>query len=103
MIDTIEAQAKLLALENRRTEPAIRSVFWFPDPAEVRLVEVSQESPPSEDGLLHPFYFPASPDDDLPAPTGIALIRPDELGRLVLPQGWGTWSQAVEMEIGGAA
>jgi hypothetical protein len=93
----IEKQARLLAEENRKADLDIGRVFWFPDESEVRLVELSEQMPASADGELHPFHFRAAPQDDLPAPSGVAIIRPDELNRLKLPARWGSWSDALEV------
>jgi hypothetical protein len=90
-LQEIEKQAKLLARDNREAEPQISKIFWFPSDDEVRLVEVLTAIP-GGDGVVHPFFFRASPDDDLPAPSGIALIRPDEVRQAKLPSGWGDWT-----------
>ncbi|HVX86691.1 MAG TPA: hypothetical protein VH253_18050 [Phycisphaerae bacterium] len=97
----IERQARLLAKENRQAEPAITKVYWFPDEHEVRLVEVDTTMPPSGDGLVHPFFFRPSPQDDLPSPSGVALISPEEDRRAELPEGWGSWEDARELESEG--
>jgi hypothetical protein len=93
----IERQARLLAEDNRKTEPDITRVFWFPDESEVRLVELSDQMPVSQDEELHPFYFRAAPKDDLPAPSAVAIIRANEFGLLKLPSHWGSWSDAFEL------
>jgi hypothetical protein len=94
----IEQQARLLARENRQAEPAIIKILWFPDESEVRLVELDETVPASNDGKVHPYFFRSSPQDGLPAPSGVALIRPDEFKRVELPPHWGTWESAVEIE-----
>lgn len=94
----VERQAKVLASENRRADPNIGRMYWFPDEEEVRLVGVTPSVPLSGDGDVHPFYFRADPGHDLPAPTGIALIRPDEVGKLRLPRKWGDWPGAIVLE-----
>src|SRR5438067_1712192 len=91
---TIERQARLLAGDNRRAEPQITRIFWFPDEKEVRLIELIDQVPATADGEVRPFYFRASPQDNLPAPSAIAMIRGDEYGRLKLPRGWGEWADA---------
>ena len=90
----IERQARRLAEDNRRAEPDISRVFWFPSDADVRLIELTEQIPASEDGEVRPFYFRAAPADDLPAPSAIALIRAGEFGRLRLPPQWGNWDDA---------
>ena len=90
----IERQARLLAVDNRRAEPDVARVLWFPNDQEVRLVELTDQVPQSMDGEVHPFYFRASVQDDLPAPSAIAMIRLNEFGRLRLPVGWGDWNDA---------
>ena len=94
----VKRQAELLARENRQSDAEISKVYWFPDDNEVRLVELHSTIPQSNDGHVHPFFFKPSPSDDLPAPSGVALIRPDEFRKLQLPPDWGAWSDAVELE-----
>lgn len=95
----IKNQALLLAKENKRAEPGITKVFWFPDEHEVRLLELEDGIPPSPSDVVEPFRFAASTIDHLPAPSGIALIRPDEFRKLDLPESWGGWDSAEELEI----
>src|SRR4051794_12779228 len=92
--DAVEKQARYLAQENRRSNPDVREVYWFPDDQEVRLLELTEEIPISEDGKAHPFYFRPSPHDELPQSSGIVLIRPEEFGKLQLPDTWGGWQNA---------
>ncbi|MDB5289176.1 MAG: hypothetical protein JWL69_417 [Phycisphaerales bacterium] len=96
--EEIERQAKLLAKENRKGEPDITSVYWFPDENEVRLVEVLPSVPASHDRRVHPYFFRPAPQDGLPAPSGVALIGADDFGKLQLPPNWGDWNSAVELE-----
>jgi hypothetical protein len=93
----IKQQARFLAEENRKAEPDIGKVYWFPHDQEVRLVELSKIMPASQENELHPFYFNASPEDGLPAPSGVTIIRPEEFGKLKLPPDWCDWSEAVEL------
>lgn len=93
----IYEQAKSLAMENKKVEPGIQNVFWFPDSVEVRLIEIEDIVPPSCDGLVEPFYF--SSTNKIKAPSAIAVIRSDEYKKLTLPQGWGGWNDAQEIEI----
>ena len=99
--NTIRTQAELLAKENVRAEPNIKTIYWFPNENEVRLVEVENSDiiPQSLSGSVEPFYFDSSPADNLPAPSGIAIIRSDEVEKLSLPDGWGTWDSAKKLEI----
>jgi hypothetical protein len=94
--ETVERQAKLLARENRRAEPDIERIFWFPDDQEVRLVETTS-SVPRGDNAVRPFYFRPQPQDELPAPSGVAMINPADVRRARLPQDWGDWDSAVEL------
>jgi len=93
----IEKQARLLAEENRKAEPDITKVFWFPHDSEVRLIELTEQVPAAAEGEVLPFYFRAAPQYELPLPSGVAMIRPGEFGKLKLPTGWGEWSDAVEL------
>jgi hypothetical protein len=95
----VRGLALVLAKENRQSEPGITRILWFPDDREVRLVEVEDGLPASSGEQVEPFYFGASPADLFPLPSGIALIRPDEVGKLRLPDGWGDWADAEELEL----
>ncbi len=98
-IRTIKRQAVLLATENKRAEPGITKVYWFPNEEEVRLLELEEGIPPSPGDAIEPFRFASSPRDQLAAPSEIALIRPDEFRKLDLPEDWGGWDSAEELEI----
>lgn len=93
----IERQARLLADDNRKAEPEISRVIWFPDEHEVRLIELTEQIPVSLEGEVHPFYFRESPQDNLPAPSAMAMIQPNEYGKLKLPAGWGEWSDGIDL------
>lgn len=95
----IQKQALLLAEEARRTDPNIIKFYWFPAENEVRLVEVATDMQPSLDDAVQPFYFPASPQHNMPALSGVAIIRDGEDGKLKLPKGWGTWAEAELLKV----
>jgi hypothetical protein len=98
VIEVIEQQARYLAAENRESDPDITDVYWFPDEDEVRLIEVNETVPKSsEEEGVQPFYFRPTPASKLPAPSGIALVRSDEVGRLRLPTKWGDWKSAIRI------
>jgi hypothetical protein len=61
------------------------------------MVEVLPTVPANDDGRIHPFFFRPSPIDKLPAPSGVALVRPDEVRKVQLPAGWGDWNDAKEI------
>lgn len=94
----IQRQAQALAKENKKAEPGIKKILWFPDSKEVRLVMLEDDLPRSISKTVEPFYFSPSQADKLPARSGIALIRTDEKGKLKLPEGWGSWGKAKELE-----
>lgn len=62
-------------------------------------MELERETAPALSGKVEPFFFGPSPRDGLTVPTGIAVIRPQEFGELELPQDWGAWSDAKELEV----
>jgi len=97
-IQIVEQQARYLAAENKRNDPDITDVYWFPNEDEVRLVEVNATVPESLEEQIRPFYFRPAPAEQLPAPSGIALIRPNEVRRLRPPAEWGNWDTAVRIE-----
>jgi hypothetical protein len=99
-MSTIQQQAQLLAEEASRMDPNIIKFYWFPAENEVRLVEVATDMQRSLDDEVQPFYFPASPQDNMPALSGVAIIRDGEDYKLKLPNGWGTWDQAELLKVG---
>ena len=96
-MESVEQQARFLAEDNRKAEPSIQKIYWFPHPDELRLVELLDEIPVSMDEQIHAFYFQPSPEDGLTIGSRIAMIRPEEFGKARLPRGWGEWSDAVEL------
>ena len=86
-----------MARAHREADPTITNVYWFRHNQEVRLVEVDASVPSSPDGKVHPFRFRPSPEDRLFAPSDVALVSPDELGKAELPEGWGPWGKAEKL------
>lgn len=80
---------------NWEADPGINASFLFPSSNEIRLIHLDENSLETrmDDGIM-PFYFGSSAADDIPFPSAIALIRPEEKERLSPPEGWGGWEQA---------
>lgn len=97
--DTIREQAKILAIESKKSEPNIAKVYWFPHDSEVHLIQLDDKAVTTLSGEVEPFYFDPSPEDNITVPSGIAIIRSDEYGKLTLPKGWGDWKDGQELEI----
>lgn len=92
--------AKDLAEAHKKADPEIRQIYLVEDPAgaEVRLIEVS--SAVGYTGSIMPFRFAARPDLDIPYPSVVILLSPEEkdlLDRkeLELPNTWGSSPQLV--------
>jgi len=88
-------EGRRIARANVEAEVSISEVLLFPCEDEIRIIEVDPEAPPA--GCIAPFYFKPSPRMDIAHPSGIALISPEEKGKLELPKGWGGWSDAVRI------
>lgn len=73
-------------------------IYWFPHDDEVRLIEIDENTVASGTDRVEPFYFDSTATD--PVPSGVAIIRPDEYGKLDMPEGWGDWDDGQELEIG---
>ncbi len=93
MNQEIRKCAEKVAAWHVENEPAIQEIWLFPSDKEIRLVDLDPYSLPSE--MITPFYH--APDQQIPYPTGIALIRPEEKGRLSPPADWGGWDQAIKI------
>ena len=97
--DTIREQAKILAAESRKSQPGAK-IYWFPHDTEALIIEIDDGSIKSCGGEVMPYYFDPAPAEGITVPSGIAIIRPEEFGVLSLPEDWGDWDDAVELEIG---
>lgn len=95
--ETIRKLAVEQAQESVEAEPSISDVYWFPADDEIRLVEVDEQTVPSD--CVAPFYFRPTPEDGIPVYCAIALIRPEEVRKLELPEGWGSWDDAEKIDI----
>jgi hypothetical protein len=92
---SVEEVARDLARAHKDADDDITAIFMISDPAgaEVRLVEVSGSV--GDTGSVMPFRFGARPDLDVPYPSVIILMSPDEKqkldrGELSLPATWGS-------------
>lgn len=98
---TIQAQAKVVALAHRKSDPEIVAVYVVPDTDEVRIVEVSRSI--GTTGELVPFRFSGRKHSDLPLDTVLVLVSEEEYellksGALDLPEGWGKVDELSEIE-----
>ncbi len=96
--EAIFQQAKELARRNRALDSSLQEFYWIPDNKEVRLIEIEPNAIPSGD-FLDPFYFAPIPEMGMLAPSGVALIRPDEVRKLNLPDDWGSWDDAQKLVL----
>ncbi len=94
-LEKIKEQAQKLALEARDTDPNITKIYWFPHDQEVRLIEIDESMIKSLTGCVEPFYFDSTAE--IPVPSGIALVRPEDVGKLQTPKGWGDWENGQEL------
>lgn len=84
--------ADKLAHNNVESDSGITEIYLFPSLEQIRLIEVDENVPPSEQ--IEPFYFGADPGSGLEFSSAIALIRPEERHTLRPPVGWGEWDEA---------
>ena len=87
-------EATWLAHENADSERSIEASYWFPSEDEFRIVHVDATTLPS-DGRLRPFPLADDPAEGINYPVRVAFVLPDEVHQVALPEGWGTWEQAV--------
>jgi hypothetical protein len=95
----IAEQARKLALEIKQTHSSVQRIIWFPDDAELRILEIDANTIKSPTKVIEPFYFDSTAS--LPVPSGIAIIRPEEYRDpdLRLPKDWGKWEDGQELEF----
>ncbi|MGI4789561.1 MAG: hypothetical protein ACRYFS_12000 [Janthinobacterium lividum] len=96
--DDMRATAKMLADAARESDPATIKVLLFPSTEEIRLLYVDETARPTlEEETIAPYYFGADKRSGTHYTSAVALIRPEEEGKLHLPAGWGTWEDAVSI------
>ncbi|MGC4067960.1 MAG: hypothetical protein QM784_25585 [Polyangiaceae bacterium] len=100
---SVEEVARDLAAAHRVADPDIKQIFMVRDPAgrEVRLLEVSGSV--GNSGTVMPFRFSARPDLDVPFPSVVILMSPEEKAQLDqqqlhLPETWGPSPTLVPIE-----
>jgi len=100
---SVDEVAKNLATAHKKADPDIRQIYLIEDPTgkEIRLVEVSTSV--GFTGSIMPFRFAARPDLDVPYPSVVILLSPEEkdlLDRreLELPDAWGPSPRLVPIE-----
>jgi hypothetical protein len=91
---SVSEVAKKLARAHKEADPEIDQIYLVEDPSgsEVRLVEVSKSV--GNTGTVMPFRFAARKDLDVPYPSVVVLLSPEELQlvhdrELALPDTWG--------------
>ena len=91
----MRATARMLAEAAREAKPAMLKVLLFHAESEIRLIYIDATAHPAgEDEKTAPYYFRPSPNNGINFNSAVALVRPEEEGRLGLPPGWGTWGDA---------
>ncbi len=91
----MRATAEVLAEAAREAEPAMLKILLFPSAEEIRLLYVDATAHPAgEDEKIAPYYFRPALNNGIKFESAVALIRPEEEGRLALPTGWGAWNDA---------
>jgi hypothetical protein len=78
---TIQAIAMELAEAHREDDPSAL-VYWYPDANEVRLLEVTKNVPDDGD-ILHPFAFTPDHKNNIPYPSVIVLVNPEQYQRII--------------------
>ena len=89
LIDVAKTLAEFHKKEDRKTTDVLLS----PDPggSEIRLIEVSESAPTTNEVI--PFRFSADPKSGIDYPSVVILLSPSEwkavlAGALALPTGW---------------
>ena len=91
----VKAAALEIVRENREGDPSLQKVYLFPAEDEIRMIYVDPTSRSHRgNGAITPFYFGKNVQTGLFYRSAIALIRPEERGTLLPPEGWGTWDDA---------
>ena len=98
---SVNEAANRLVRYNHEADAAIERTYIFPSDQEVRLIHIDTTSIPLRDGEeVAPFHFRATPQDGIPYPSAVALVRPEEEGVVAPPAGWGEWNTARVIQRG---
>ncbi len=100
--DPIADVARKLAEAHRKADPETSAIYLSRDPKEIRLVEVSNEALTTWEVL--PIGFDPDPDENIPYPSKIVLLSPEEWdevkrGNLSLPESWD--SDLIPLDLAG--
>lgn len=90
-ITEVVEQAKILAKLHVKLDSAITNIWVIPHPEEIRLVEITNETPFC--GEAYPFRYSPAPEIGITVSTVLVLLHPREWemiqrGELSLPEGW---------------
>ena len=85
---------KKLIEYHTEAEPSLIEIYLFPSKEEIHLVEVDENTTCTEGEQMEAWYLDAYPEGGIVLPSGLALIHPREVGKLIPPDGWGTWGEA---------
>jgi len=95
---SVREAAEDLVRANLEAAPEVTKVYLFPSDDEIRLIYVDPTTMPLHPGdAIAPFYFGASRNLERPSDAytaAIAVIRPEEVEKARLPEGWGDWVRA---------
>ena len=92
-MDIMESVRKLIEY-HIESEPSIVEIYLFPSEEEIRLVEVDENTCLTEGDRMEAWYFGPDPEGGVVFPSCVALILPEEVGKLRPPDRWGTWDDA---------
>jgi hypothetical protein len=96
--DSLEAEARHLVELNQSEVRSITRSYVFPDPAgeTIRVVHVDTNAFPEES--VTPIEFSPDPKYRLFHPMFVAIVDSKGPEHLTLPEGWGSWSDALVIE-----
>ena len=96
--ENLEQEARHLVELNQREVRSIARSYVFADPTgkTIRVVHVDLKAFPEE--AVTPIQFSPDPKYRLFHPMLVAIVDPGGPGHLALPEGWGSWSDALVIE-----
>lgn len=90
-------EIRSLALENAGTYPEFTALHYWPHDDEFRMVYVDPHAMETRDGRVHLSAFGAGPGQ--PYDLVVGVVRPEEIGRLSLPDDFGGWDKAIVLDL----
>jgi hypothetical protein len=97
----LQKNLAIIIARDLKIHTPVDNVYWFPNHInnEIYLLEVTENTCISLGRRVEPYYYSETLNGyGREVSVGLAIIRPEEFGKVSLPDRWGSWLDAVSLE-----